>query len=125
MPMLQPGEVMEVQQMRCRTPRYGGVQRCRSCSSNRNEQCRFRFMRHLASRDGEPVRALGTFEHGSGYRLSTAPAGRAEPPTAADAAHAERVIRHLAAPLEAIAALTDCASNAWRSASTQVPSTFE
>ncbi len=101
---LREGEALEVQTTRCCTPRYAALQRCRSCRQNRNEQCRFRFMRHLASRDGEPVRALGTFEHGSGYRLSTAPAGRAEPPTAADAAHAERVIRHLAAPLEAIAA---------------------
>jgi hypothetical protein len=46
-PTLSLGEAVEVQQTRCRTPRYAALRRCRSCIQNRNEQCRFRFMREL------------------------------------------------------------------------------
>ena len=69
-PALEPGEELEVQAYRCRTPRYEALRRCRSCAMNRSEQCRFRFMRRLATREagaeGEArvVRDLGTSEHG-------------------------------------------------------------
>ena len=95
-PTLSPGEAMEVQQMRCRTPRYGVVQRCRSCSTNRNEQCRFRYMRRLATRDGLVIRPLGTFEDGSGYRLNIARHGLAGSGSAVD--HARYVLEQLAVP---------------------------
>ena len=69
-PALEPGEELEVQAYRCRTPRYEALRRCRSCAMNRSEQCRFRFMRRLATREGASpgearvVRDLGTSEHG-------------------------------------------------------------
>ena len=103
--VLQPGETMEVQRMRCRTPRYAVVQRCRSCSTNRNEQCRFRYMRRLATRDGVVVRPLGTFEPGSGYRLNMSGTGTGGGTAAASAAeHARVVLHHLAAPFEEVVA---------------------
>lgn len=121
--MLLPGEVMEVQQMRCRTPRYAHVQRCRSCSTSRNEQCRFRYMRRLATRQGQVVRPLGSFEQGSGFRLNTTGAGSGggsggasgggagNAPDgggnggvsgAAAAKHARYLLCHVAAPFEEI-----------------------
>jgi hypothetical protein len=111
-PALEPGEELEVQAYRCRTPRYEGLRRCRSCVINRSEQCRFRFMRRLATRDGRVARDLGTFEHGSGYRLATAkcPTASDGAPAAAtaalqaQAAHAAYVLRHLAAPFARVVA---------------------
>ena len=102
-PWLQPGELLEIQQTRCRGGRYGGVQRCRACAQNRNEQCRFRYMRRLATRDGVVVRSLGTFEPGEGYRLNVGEGdlvGRPPAELAAAAAHARYVLAHIAAPFE-------------------------
>ena len=119
-PALEPGEELEVQAYRCRTPRYEALRRCRSCAVNRSEQCRFRFMRRLATREGASpsearlVRDLGTFEHGSGYRLASAkhaaPAdGESEAAAAAaalqaQAGHAAYILSHLAAPFARVVA---------------------
>ena len=114
---LWPGEVVEVQHTRCRTPRYAVVEKCRACKQNSNEQCRFRYMRRRA-RDGVVVRSLGTFEHGSGYRLNTLGASIAAHSTAtaksggsssrslqaeaATAEHARYVLSHLHGPFESL-----------------------
>ncbi|KAL1495501.1 hypothetical protein AB1Y20_016866 [Prymnesium parvum] len=100
---LRPCEALEVQTTRCRTARYARVPRCRACVQNKNEQCRFRFMRRLAVRRGEVVRALGTFADGAGYRLNCGPAGsvvRGE----GEEERAREVLRHAAPRLEAIVA---------------------
>ena len=119
-PALEPGEELEVQAYRCRTPRYDALRRCRSCAMNRSEQCRFRFMRRLATREGASprearvVRDLGSFEHGSGYRLASAkhaaPAdGESEVVATAalqaQAGHAAYILSHLAAPFARVVAL--------------------
>ena len=66
------GESLEVQQNRCRSARYKDMPRCRSCVANRQEQCRFRFMRLIAVdvKQGRPTRAVGSFDSGRGYRLN-------------------------------------------------------
>ena len=112
---LQAGECLEVQQFRCLAPRYTVLSRCRSCCQNRNEQCRFRYMRRLATRDGVVTRSLGTFEQGTGYRLNVrtdvrddanvvGEADDADDGLSSAASHARYVISHLAGVFEEVVA---------------------
>eukprot|EP00965_Chrysotila_dentata_P220689 6191934-Pleurochrysis_carterae.AAC.1 len=68
--VLRPGEVKEVQKLRCKNVRYAQLEQCLACARSRTEPCRFRQTRHVAVAGDSVVRSLRSFGSGLGYRLS-------------------------------------------------------